>query len=755
MTLATQSVRLPMVSPYRRACGPASMALVVLLVASQPSSAAVTFRGDVMAVLSKAGCNLGVCHGNQNGKGGFKLSLRGQDPESDLLALSRDQLGRRADRLEPDRSLLLLKPTAQIAHQGGRRFRVDSEEYRILRQWIAAGMLNDPADTARLERLEVSPRESVVVEPADRVQLSVEAVFHDGTRRDVTRLAVYEAADPLVTIGRDGLVGRLGMGETTVLVRFLRLQVPVRLAFVPSRPGFVWSGPPPANYIDEHVFAKLRTLRMNPSSAADDHAILRRAYLDALGVLPTADEARRFLADTDADKRARLIDRLLERPEFADCWALKWSDLLRNEEKALDAKGVEAFHHWIRQAIAEGRPLDQFVRDLVSARGSTYTNPPANFYRANRDPVSRAEAVAQLFLGVRLQCAKCHNHPFDRWTQKDYYRWAGFFARVRYKIVENRRGDVNDAHEFDGEQIVWMASDGEVRDPRSHEPMEPCFLGESARAIDVVGDDRLEELAAWITAAANPFFARAQANRVWYHLMGRGIVDPIDDFRLTNPPANPPLLDALAADLVAHRFDLRHLARTIMSSRTYQLSSMPNDTNRDDERNFSHALVRRLSAEQLLDALSQTAGVPLRFAGYPVGARAGQLPGVQAMRFRRGDAAAADHFLVLFGKPPRLLTCECERSTESTLSQTFQLVSGPTINQLLTHPDNRLGRWLASGKASADSIGELWLTALARPPTDEESRGMREYLDKAANHRLALEDILWGLLNSKEFLIRQ
>jgi hypothetical protein len=754
MTLAMG--RFALVLPCRRSGRPlATVALTFVLVAVQASSAAeVSFRNDVMAVLSKAGCNLGVCHGNQNGKGGFKLSLRGQDPHADLLALSRDQFGRRADPLEPDRSLLLLKPTAQIAHQGGRRFRVDSPEYQVLRRWIAAGMPNDGADSPTVASLEVTPRELVVVDPTDRVQLSVEAVFSDSTRRDVTGLAVYEAAEPLAKIDHDGFVEFRGSGETTVLVRFLHLQTPVRLAFVPARPEFVWSGPTSANYIDDHVFAKLRVLRMNPSPAADDGVFLRRAYLDALGVLPTAAEVRSFLADADADKRAKLIDRLLERPEFADCWALKWSDLLRNEEKVLDAKGVEAFHHWIRRAIVDGRPLDQFVRDLVTARGSTYTNPPANFYRANRDALTRAESAAQLFLGVRLQCAKCHNHPFDRWTQEDYYRWAGFFARVKYKIVENRRGDINDAHEFDGEQIVWMASDGEVLDPRSHEPMEPCFLGEPPRAIDAE-QDRLEELAGWITAADNPFFARAQANRIWYHLLGRGIVDPIDDFRSTNPGTNPPLLDALSADLAAHRFDLKHLVRTIMNSRTYQLSAIPNETNRDDDRNFSHAAIRRLSAEQLLDALSQVTEVPLRFAGYPLGVRAGQLPGVQAMRFRRGEASHADQFLVLFGKPPRLLTCECERSTESTLSQTFQLVSGPTIDELLTRPDNRLGRLLASAKPTIEQIGELWLAALARPPTNEELQSVGRYLDEAADARRALEDVLWGAMNSKEFLLRQ
>lgn len=734
--------------------GALASALIALSMSGQAAAETPSYATDVMAVLSKAGCNMGVCHGNQNGKGGFRLSLRGQDPQFDWLVLTREQFARRANPLDPDGSLLLLKPTAQVAHQGGRRFRADSAEYRILRQWIAAGMPADPPSAPTLTRLEVTPLEQVVVEPADQVQLKVEAIFSDGTRRDVTSMAVYEAASPSVSIGHDGRVQRQAMGETTVLARYLQQQIPVRLAFVPARPDFVWTGPEPANYIDRHVFDKLRSLRMNPSELAGDTIFLRRAFLDAIGILPTADEARAFVADTRPDKRARMIDALLERPEFADWWALKWSDLLRNEEKVLDEKGVQAFHHWIRRSIADGKPLDEFVRELITARGSTYANPPANFYRANRDPVTRAEAAAQLFLGVRLQCAKCHNHPFDRWTQGDYYRWAGFFARVQYKIVENRRQDQNDGHEFDGEQIVWMAAEGEVKDPRTSQAMEPCFLGQPTPAIPA-DRDRLEELADWIVSPDNPFFARSQANRVWQQLMGRGIVEPIDDFRSTNPPANGPLLESLAADFAASGFDLKHLVRTIMNSRAYQLSSAPNETNRDDESNFSHALVRRLSAEQLFDAMSQAIGATPHFNGFPPGMRAGQLPGVQAVRFRRGVASRDDQFLVLFGKPPRLLTCDCERSTETTLGQTFQLVSGPVVNRLLTAGDNQLGQLLASGKSREAMVEELYWRTLSRPPSAEEQQGAAAYLQKASDARAALEDVLWSLVNAKEFLLRQ
>ncbi len=707
-----------------------------------------------MAVLSKAGCNAGACHGNKNGKGGFKLSLRGQDPEWDLQALTRDLFARRVNSLEPDQSLMLLKPTTQIAHEGGLRFHTDSEEYEILRRWITEGMQDDPPTRPRLEKIAVTPLEQVLIEPAAQVQLKIEAIFSDGSRRDVRKLAVYEPANTLAQITHDGLVNREADGETTILVRYLQAQAAVRLAFVPARPGFKWCATPARNYIDEQVFAKLRTVRVNPAELCTDNEFLRRAYLDLLGLLPTPEEARVFLADKDAGKRARLVDRLLERPEFADFWALKWSDLLRNEETVLDRKGVQAFHHWIRQSIAENKPLDQFVRELIAARGSTYLNPPANYYRANRDPVTRAEATAQLFLGTRLQCAQCHNHPYERWTQDDYYGWAGLFSRVQYKIIENRRTDKNDKHEFVGEQIVYQASEGEVINARNGKPAAPRFLGAATPEFDNEAD-RLQELADWLTSPENPLFARAQANRIWFHLMGRGIVDPIDDFRATNPPTHPALLDALTADFVASKFDLRHLIRVIINSRTYQLSATPNDTNRDDEINYSRTIPRRLTAEQMLDAQNQVIGVPSHFNGYPAGMRASQLPGVKAVRQRDQKPSGGDQFLGVFGKPPRLLTCECERSNDTAMNQAFQLISGPEINELLTHPDNRLTRLLASGKPAKEIIEDLYWNALTRAPTATELSKAASYLEKTNDRRLALEDVAWGLLNAKEFVLRK
>jgi hypothetical protein len=731
-----------------------ALALPCLPPANGARAESPSFRNEVMAVLSRAGCNQGACHGNQNGKNGFKLSLRGQDPEFDLLALTRDMLGRRTDTARPADSLILRKATATVAHEGGKRFGPESPEYAILYGWIAGGARPDPADAPRLVGLDVTPRERVLVEPDDSVTLHVRATFSDGGSRDVTRLAVFEASNLVVKVGGDGVARKQSAGETAVMVRYLDRQETIRLAFVPARPGFVWREQPEANYIDHHVFAKLRTLSMLPSDLCTDSVFLRRAYLDTLGLLPTAEEVRRFLADTHPDKRARLIDELLQRPEFADFWALKWSDLLRNEEKVLDRKGVQLFHDWVRRSIAEGKPLNEFARELVAGRGSTYERPAANYYRALRDPQVRAEATAQVFLGIRLQCARCHNHPFDRWTQDDYHSLAAFFPRVQYRIVENNRRDRFDSHEFDGEQIVYLAREGEVTHPRTGQTLRPRFPGADAPACGP-DDDRVQALADWIARPDNPFFARAQANRVWQHLLGRGVVEPNDDFRASNPPVNPALLDALSKDLVDHHFDLRHLVRTIMNSRTYQLSAVPNDTNRDDEANFSHALVRPLQAEQLLDAVAQVTGVPSQFPGFPPGTRATQLPGVKASRESRRGPSEMEKFLTTFGKPERSLSCECERSDDTTLAQAFQLITGDLLNHRLGEPDNRLGCLLAAGKSDAEVIDELYLATLCRPPSAHELAKAVEVVRRARDRRAALEDVAWGLLNAKEFLLRQ
>ncbi len=711
------------------------------------------FRRDVAPILSRAGCNAGACHGNQNGKGGFKLSLRGEDPDLDFTALTRDSLGRRTDPLHPAQSLVLQKATGAISHEGGRRFDQDSLEYRNVHDWIAAG--RPAGSSAAVARLTVTPAMQVIVEPAETVKLRVEAVFADGTTREVTRLAVLEPTAPgVVTIAADGTVRRGQFGETVIQVRYLTAQTAARVVFVPARPDFRWPDPPERNVVDKHVFAKLRALRMKPAPLTDDGTFLRRIYLDVIGVLPTISETRSFLADADPEKRTKLIDRLLDRLEFADAWALTWADLLRNEEKVLDAKGTRVFHTWIREQFAANVPLNEFARSVIAGRGSTYADPPANYYRALRDPYARGEATAQVFLGVRVQCARCHNHPFDRWTQNDYHEWAAFFSRVQYRVVSNDRQDHFDKHEFAGEQIVWMDRAGELIDPRTGQPTPPKFLGDDKAAPIAADADRLQLLADWVADPGNPFFAKAQVNRVWFHLFGRGLVEPNDDFRAANPPANPELLDALAADFTAHNFDLKHLVRVILNSQTYQLSVETDDTNRDDTTNFSHASIQPLKAETLLDAFSRVLEAPVKFDGFPLGIRAAQLPDAQ-VGARGVLPGAGPRFLKAFGKPDRLLSCECERGDETTLVQAFQLLTGGLLHQMLTRPDNRLDRLMKDGADDAAIINELYLAALCRAPSEREKTGALALIARTKDRRAGLEDVAWGVLNAKEFLLRR
>jgi hypothetical protein len=721
----------------------------------------VSYRHEVAPVLARVGCNQGACHGNLNGKGGFKLSLRGEDPTADLVALTRGTFGRRTDPLQPDASLILQKATGRVPHEGGPRFAVGSTEYRIFRDWIAAGCRDDDPAPPALVRLDVTPTERVLFAPENEVRIHVRGHFADGSARDLTHLAVYEPTTAgAVDIRPDGTVTRLRDGELNVVVRYLDKQVPVTLAFLPARDSFTWPEVPVTHPIDRHLFPQLRSLRLTPSPLADDAMFLRRAYLDALGVLPTADEARQFLDDVAPTKRERLIEALLARPEFADYWAQKWADLLRAEEKALDPKGVRVFHQWIRDWLAAGKPLNEMAREVVAARGSTYQNPPANLYRSLREPYARAEAVAQVFLGIRLQCAKCHNHPFDRWTQDDYHEFAATFGRIDYRIVENNRKDRFDKHEFDGEQIVFLARGGGLKHPRTGDVMTPRLLGDPVRRdaealrSGARTPDPLHRLADWVADPANPFFARAQANRVWFHLMGRGLVEPNDDFRQSNPPVNAALLDELTRHLRESRFDLRSLVRFIMTSRAYQLSSSPAGTNAEDDTHFSKAIVRPLEAEQLLDAVAHVTGSRPRFPGYPAGTRAGQVAALpQDRRSRKG--ADAERFLKAFGKPERLLTCECERSGDMGLAQAFQLLTGDLLQEMLTDPDNRLSRLLDTGKSDTQIIEELYLTALSRRPTRSEEASLAEFLGRAKERRAAIEDVAWGLVNAKEFLLRR
>ncbi len=701
----------------------------------------VSFRHEVIASLNVGGCNAGACHGTPSGKGGFKLSLRGFDPDADFQQLTRDVLGRRGDRQTPDASLVMLKSLGRVPHEGGSRFSPSSVPAKMIKSWLAEGMADDQPKLAEVKKIEVLPGSRVQMAPARFQQLAVNATFTDGSVRDVTRLTVFSSSDTSVAdVTPNGLVEFKGPGEVAILSRYLMELNTIRLTYLEPRKGFEWKAPPEVNYVDKHTFAKLKLMSIPPSGLCEDDEFVRRAYLDAIGVMPTADEVRAFLADKDSQKRTKLIDRLLERPEFADYWTMKWSDVLRSSRKTIQIKGTHVFQSWLRKRIAADVGFDSVVRELITASGSSSENPAANYYRIARDAQNLAETTAQLFFGIRMQCAKCHNHPFERWTQDDYYSMAAWFARVKQKKDGRDPGAVPTAVNA---EVVFSDRAGEVTQPRTGKVMPPKFLG--GLVPEIKGrTDRREVLANWMTDAGNPFFAKNIANRVWYHLMGKGIVDPVDDFRDSNPSANDELLDALGKDLAANKFSIKKLVRTIMVSRTYQLSAEANDLNKDDTKYFSHAVTKLLPAEALLDAICQATEVPEKFAGMPAGTRAVQLP----------DGDSNHPFLKTFGQPARELACECERESDSNLAQALQLINGPTVNDKLRFATNRVGKLMAKKLTPQAMLEEIYLSTLSRLPTKEDSQIALEYVAKSKEPRKAWEDVHWALINSKEFLFR-
>jgi hypothetical protein len=721
---ATQTVRVPVI--------------VKDMDKPQPTS----FRQEVIASLNVGGCNQGACHGTPSGKNGFKLSLRGFDPAADYIQLTRDVLGRRTDRQHPDASLIYQKALGRVPHEGNQRYGVNTVPARALLNWLSEGLRDDPADLPALRKIEISPTGRVLNEPSRWQQIAIAAHFADGSARDVTRLTVFSSSDSAVAdVNENGLVEFKQSGEVAILCRYLDELQAVRFTYLETREGFTWVNPPETNYVDKHVFAKLKMMSIPPSELCSDTDFVRRAYLDLCGILPTPDEVRTFLADTNSDKRAKLIDQLLDRPEYADFWTMKWSDVLRSSRKTLQVKGTHVYQHWLRDHIGRNTPFNEIVRDLLTASGSTFSNPAANFYRVSVDPTNLAETTAQLFFGVRMQCAKCHNHPFERWTQDDYYSMAAFFAQVKQKPDPLEPGTGKQG--VGGATVIFSSRTGEMTQPRTGKVMPPKIMGRPAPAIPP-GKDRREVLADAVTAADNPFFAKSIANRIWYHLLGRGIVDPVDDFRDSNPSANDELLDALAKDFVEHRYDVRYLIRIIMNSRTYQLSAQTNDLNKEDNKYFSHAVTKLLSAEQLLDALCSVTEMPEKFPGMPLGTRATQLP----------DGENNHPFLKTFGQPARELACECEREGDSNLAQALQLINGPTVNEKIRNPSNRVGKLMTRKLSDQQMLTELYLATLSRPPAEGDIKAALEHVSRATNKRQAWEDVQWALLNAKEFLFR-
>ncbi len=718
--------------------GDYELASVEVTVTRMDEPFAWSFRNHVESVLSKSGCNGGACHGARAGQKGFRLTLFGFDLDADHSYLTRHAVGRRIVPEDPGRSLLLMKATGVVPHKGGVRFEPDSREYRVLSAWIAGGAPGPQADDAIIQRVEVLPKHSLQKAGATQ-QLLVQATFSDGHVEDVTSWAKFTSVNTAVaTVEQNGQLTFVGPGEAAVKVWYLNLNA-LAFASVPyandvSLDDYQFE---PRNFIDELVLEKLRKLRLPPSPVCDDATFLRRAFLDTIGTLPQPEDATAFLADTRADKRDRLIDELLARPEFVDYWAYKWSDVLLVSGQRLRPPALKAYYGFIRDSVAKNTPWDEFARQIVTASGSTHENGAANFYALHQDPENTAETVAQAFLGLSINCAKCHNHPLEKWTNDQYYGFANMFSRVRAK------GWGGDFRNGDGLRVVYSDTQGELIQPNKGKPQPPQPLDGEALAFDATEDRRIA-VAQWLTSPENPYFARAIANRIWANYFGVGLVERVDDLRVTNPASNDELLTATAAFLVEHKFDLKHLMREILSSATYQRSSQPLPENAGDERFYSHYYPKRLKAEVMLDAVSQASGAPTTFKDYPAGTRALQLP----------DTFVDSYFLEAFGRPDRLITCDCERSDEPSMTQVLHLYNGDTLNSKLAAPGNVIEKLLVVKAPPEQIVDAIYLAALSRPPSENERKQLVAILKATpeAEQRLALEDLCWGVLSSREFL---
>ena len=707
--------------------------VLFLLASAAPATAAepVEFRRDVIAALSRAGCNSGACHGSPQGKNGFRLSLRGGDPDLDFATIAREQGGRRVNRLSSEESLLLLKASGRTSHQGGMLLGRSDPAYQTIARWVADGCRD--GKPAALTKLEVTPAGRI--EKPDQ-QLAVRAHFADGTAKDVTDLTVFTSSDPDAPVTRGGLVRFGHTADASVLVRYLDGISSARLVYVRPDPAFTFKSPPPANFIDELVFAKQKELQLLPADVCTDEVFLRRVYLDTIGTLPTPEEAAAFLDSKDADRRAQLIDALLGREEFALFWALKWADVLRGSPVTISDRGVHSFHRYLVRTIAADRPVTDFARELLTGTGNTLNHPAANFYRVARTPEEAAEAAAQLFMGVRVQCAKCHNHPFENITQADYFGLAAFFAQVQFKGTQFGLDD----------EIVFLQPGREVQNPLTRRPQPPIAFGTPAPRM-TPDDDRRRAFADWLTAPTNRFFAPSVVNRVWFHLLGKGLVDPVDDFRDTNPPSSPALLKALADDFARTGYRLKPLVRRILNSRTYQLASdgpkqSPHAANPD--RYFTKAGVRMLAAEQILDAVSLSTGVPEKFEGYPTGTRALDLP----------EGGINHPFLQAFSKPVRDVVCECAREDDPSLPAVLHLLNNAGLLAKVRSPDGRIAAWLKAGNDTDWIVEHIYLATLSRRPTPRERELVAKHLATVADKAAGLADVQHALLNLNEFLLR-
>ena len=684
-----------------------------------------SFKNNVIPVLTKVGCNQGACHGALAGKNGFKLTLRGYDPDVDYDTLTRQSVGRRVSLADPASSLMLLKPTFTIPHGGGKRFTTDSIEYRILSEWIAEGAQPPNPNDPDITGLEVFPAAATLATGADQ-QLVVRAKYSGGRVEDVTHWVKYSSNNEgVASVDDNGRVKMNGPGEAAVTlwyssrVLYSRLTVP----FPNQLASDAFTKFPRHNYIDDLVLDKLKKLNIAPSGECDDATFIRRAFLDAAGILPSAEEVETFLADKSPAKRAALIDKLMARDEFVDYWAYKWSDLLLVSSKRLESTAMWTFYDWIRAGVKQNKPWDQFAKEIFTSSGSSRENGALNYFVLHKDPIDLAETSTEAFLGQRITCARCHNHPLEKWTQKQYYEMVNLFTRVGIKNGSEP-----------GDNVVFAKTSGDIMHPRLLKPLDPTPLDGKSIPLDSPIDRRIA-FDDWLISEKNPYFARSLVNRVWANFMGRGIINPVDDTRATNPASNEDLIAALAKDFVDHRYDVNYLIRTIMNSGAYQLSAESNASNQNDNVFYSKYIIKRLPAEVILDAYSQVTGVPTPYSGYPAGTRALQLP----------DTQVKSQFLTVFGRPARNVCDVAERSYDPTIAQALHVINGDTLNKKLSAPDGYVALFLKLGLSNSRILEHVYLTAFSRYPTESEKSALLAALNKSNRdqRQQALEDMLW------------
>src|SRR5262245_57836147 len=692
---------------------------------------AISFKLDVMPVFMRWGCNSGACHGAARGKDGFRLSLFGYDPDGDHYRLTREINGRRVNLAAPVESLMIDKATGKVPHTGGKRFSDGDQYYTSVIRWLEAGAPLDPPTVATPIGLEIYPKEGVLDGKGALQQLTVRAKYSDGTDRDVTNLALFLSSnDNSAKVAVDGLVTAGDRGEAFVMARFATFTVGSPFIVLPKGLKFSFPQVPEKNYIDTLVHTKLRKLRIAPSELCTDEVFLRRAYLDICGILPTPDDYNRFMANKAPNKREQLVDELLARKEFVELWVLKWAELLQIKSSiTVSYKAMLLYYTWLQEKVGNNVPVDQWVQDLLGATGGTFKSPATNYYENETDILKVTENVAQVFMGMRVQCAQCHNHPFDRWTMNDYYSFASFFTQIGRKGTDDPR-----------ERVIFNSGGGEVNHPVLGRPMPPKFLG-ADKPADVAGKDRRAVMAKWLASPENPFFAKNLANLVWAHFFGIGIIHEPDDVRVSNPASNQALLDELGKKFTEYKYDFKKLVRDICNSNTYQRATEANESNASDTRNFARGGIRRIRAETMFDCITQVTDTKDKFPGLPVGARAVQI----------ADGSRSTYFLTTFGRASRETVCSCEVKLEPTLSQSLHLLNGDTTAGKIA-AGGIVAKRLAEKKAPEQVIEELYIRCLSRKPTAAEVKKLQDLIAPNPNKQQALEDVFWSLLNTREFM---